>query len=600
LIVCCLLLALLITSPALSRERITWTQLPYFLAAQGLEPDRELALGDCPTGVNPEAPSHHVMQVIANTFYEWLEYDFENPDGSVCQALVMLEPVKKSLSASEARILLTAAAGWRSKKTIHPSEPQTISHPTSGQVRVPGQPALRQAFYTDDPRVKVPPELVLDYPYNTIAYLDILDRGVLYRGTGFLAAPYCVLTAGHNLWWEDHVMDEISVIPALHTHPEDSSTLVSPYGEQSSRDFYSDPAFIIETDYSEPSEFDYGAIRLNRVFNQIATFIPLEFHRPFDPLPETITILGYPAQVHGSSSYSYDMWTDTGRINGPPYGPHQQLIDFTAYISGGNSGSPILYKTDNGRFRAIGVVTFQQLFYDTGVLFTSRNENLIRQWLQMAPDYDYHYTYYLPYFTNISRNDSWTGLALANPNSTANHLQLEYFDNNGHPVGRRPLDLPAHGQESIICQPDDPVTWGWIKLSTSQPVTGLALVGGNSPSTMFDIDLQPRLHTRFLFPHLAADHSWDSTAMLCNPNDEPAHLTFTYYDEKGTSAAPASLDLRARGSLTVNLGKLFSRTLSGGSMILETSQPLAAFLLFDSTKSGDNSWKAGLSAIPLD
>ena len=596
------LLAFLLTAyPARALEQVSWSRLPYYLAARGLEPDQRLSLIDAPKGLNPETPSHHVMQVIANTFYEWLEYDFENRDGVVYQALVMLEPEKKSLSATEARILLTAASGRRSKKTTHPSEPQTISHPTSGQARVPGQTALRLAFYTDDPRVKVPPELVSGYPYNTIAFLDILDRGVFYRGTGFLAAPYCVLTAGHNLWWEDHVMDEISVIPALHTHPEDSGTLVSPYGEQSSRDFYSDPAFIIETDYNNPSEFDYGAVRLNRVFNQIATFIPLEFRRPFDPLPETITIPGYPAQVHGSSSYTYDMWTDTGRINGPPYGPNRQLVDFSAYISGGNSGSPILYETGNGQFRVIGIVTFQQLFYDTGVLLTSRNEDRIRQWLQMSPGHDYRYSYYIPYFQNTSTTSGdWSGLGLANPNPDPNHLLVEYFDNGGRPAGRRLLDLPGHGQETIICQLDDPLDRGWIRISSTLPCAGLALVGGTSPSTMFDIDLQPHLHPKFIFPHLAADDFWDATAMLCNPNRETARLTFTYRDDNGQALPPASLDLKPWASLAVDLEELFSRPLTGGSMLLESSQPLAAFLLYDGTETGCEQWKAGLSAIPLE
>jgi hypothetical protein len=88
--------------------------------------------------------------------------------------------------------------------------------------------------------------------------------------------------------------------------------------------------------------------------------------------------------------------------------------------------------------------------------------------------------------------------------------------------------------------------------------------------------------------------------MLCNPGSETTRLTFTYYDNHGTATAAADLSIKALGSLTINLETLFSRTLSGGSMLLETSRPLAVFLLYDGTKTGTENWKAGLSAIPLD
>jgi hypothetical protein len=260
------------------------------------------------------------------------------------------------------------------------------------------------------------------------------------------------------------------------------------------------------------------------------------------------------------------------------------------------------------QYRNIGVVVCEGIYYNFATRFTHDNKDFvldrIKEGTPSAPSYDYSHHYYLPYFKTI--NGAWTGVALANLNNEANHIKLEYFAAGGAAAGSETLDLPAHGQGAKACAPTGAAT-GWIKISSTAPVYGIALVGDTSPSTMFDMDIKSTLHKKFVFPHLASDSFWSSTAMLCNPNPTRASVYLTYYKTDGTAVPgvddPVSVPIPANGSIAENLGELFGpllNELAGGYLIVESSQPLAAFLLYDGTKTQQQTWKAGLSAVPLD
>ncbi|MBN2706886.1 MAG: hypothetical protein JXR89_10655, partial [Deltaproteobacteria bacterium] len=135
-----------------------------------------------------------------------------------------------------------------------------------------------------------------------------------------------------------------------------------------------------------------------------------------------------------------------------------------------------------------------------------------------------------------------------------------------------------------------------IKIESSTALDGLALIGQSNPPLMFDMDMKSSLHTGFLLSHLAADAgNWNSLVMACNPNAAAANLTYKYYNQAGTLVASKASSIPAGGSVQDNLRNLFGRDLSG-SMVIESSQPITAFMLYDS-KTYD--WRAGLSALPL-
>ena len=579
-------------------DRVTWSQLPYYMESRGLALNRDLPLCDCPLGLNENQPSHQVLQVIANTLYEWREYTFTDSQGQPRLAVSLLQPEKKPLSADAARILLTASAGWRDEvRSPAPARSAAEAPEFSASLEARGFPSPETTIRGGENRVPVPFDQLTQPPYNDIAQLIINDGGNHYRGTGFLIAPYCVLTAGHNIWWENHVMDSILVAPAYYRDLNGSNF---PYGVALGNNLQTNSAFTQYTEdcFENPTPSDFGAILLDATFNGIATYIPLEFRGPDASLPSDIMVAGYPLYVPADNSeMNYNMYLAPGQAG--RHTGNWELIDYNVSLSSGNDGSPILYQTESGAVRAIGIVTTGR----TGVLLNTKNMGLISSWMDI--DFDYNYTYYIPYY---HRTDTiWTGLALANPYNAGCHIKVEYYtpspNGDGDPAGARFLDLAPGGQFAFACESDN--AEGWIKILSTGPIYGLALVGEfGTMSTMFDMDLKEKLHKKFLFPHLASltKEKWTSTVMLCNPNPEAARLNLQYFNMDGEMSRPAKLppQIPAHGSIAIEAGDLFGKDLNFGSLVLQSTQPLAAFLLYDNTATGTNHWKAGLSAVPLD
>ncbi len=207
----------------------------------------------------------------------------------------------------------------------------------------------------------------------------------------------------------------------------------------------------------------------------------------------------------------------------------------------------------------------------------------------------YAKTYYVPYLYADDCRESWTGMALANSDQQNCNIQVSYFSQSGTLIDRENKEIPAFGQSVFVAQVPAG-TEGWIKIEASANLDGLALIGQGTPPVMFDMDMKKTLHRRFLLSHLAADSSWRSLVVACNPNDAVANLTYSYYNQVGQHIATKNSSIPANGSDMVNLRGLFGQDLAG-SMIIDSNQPITAFMLYDSLTT---TWQAGLSALPLD
>ena len=208
----------------------------------------------------------------------------------------------------------------------------------------------------------------------------------------------------------------------------------------------------------------------------------------------------------------------------------------------------------------------------------------------------YIMTYYIPYLSTDDFTVRWTGMAMANPDQQSCNVQVSYNSHSGILLDRENKTIPAFGQ-SVFIAPTPSGTEGWIKIEATTNLDGLALIGQATPSTMYDMDMKASLHTRFLLSHLAADTSvWQSIVMACNPNNTAATLTYSYYNQAGQLIATKPSSIPANGSVQDNLYNLFGQNLAG-SMVIDSTQPITAFMLYDSLTTA---WKAGLSALPLD
>ncbi|RLB70529.1 MAG: hypothetical protein DRH03_07010, partial [Deltaproteobacteria bacterium] len=188
--------------PGFALDKIPWSQLSYYLTENGVTL-KKLPLRDCPLGLNEAAPSHNVIQVIANTLYEWQEYEFDLGGGQDQLAISMLRPEKKRLNVAEAQVLLTASAslqGLQEKTRLRAERQLNFIAPPDNRSpgRMPGpgklttQNTLRSSTQGTDDRTRVG-EHTQQYPYNTIANLDFVSEGESYTGTGFLISATCVL-----------------------------------------------------------------------------------------------------------------------------------------------------------------------------------------------------------------------------------------------------------------------------------------------------------------------------------------------------------------------------------------------------------------------
>ena len=231
----------------------------------------------------------------------------------------------------------------------------------------------------------------------------------------------------------------------------------------------------------------------------------------------------------------------------------------------------------------------------SGVDFQGTFDNVcVRSDDVAAPAYD-NFSY-VPYCSNLSSFQRWTGLALTNRAAATNQVLVEYYSAAGSLLNSETKSLPALGQTSFAAQlPAE--SEGWIKVSSTEPLSGLALVGQSYPESLFDMDLTSELYTSLKLPHLAADASaWASMLMLCNPNPAATTVTLRAYDRTGSNFSSRSADIPANGSLQGDLYSIFASRTMEGSMTIESSRPLTAFLLYTSR---ENSWRAGLSAVPV-
>ncbi|MCK5681072.1 trypsin-like peptidase domain-containing protein [bacterium] len=611
---------------AADSEAVKWPELAQHLSEKSviMEP---MSVVDCPIGIASESAEHLVCQVIENTFYKWKEYEFFTAAGELRLAIEMIKPEARFLTATEAQVLLNGSKLWehqesgslanltvRQSPVNHPKGRNPVSRTlrtnpgvalAEGSVESINQlvvaspaiildedekPSSRSSVHGTDDRDRVTSfATITDYPWNRICYLGFQVAGATYRGSGILISPYCVLTCGHNVWDQDLGVwsSNVTVTPAQYQAYQ-GAQIYEPFGT------VSDTTMATNTAYGDESagfEYDYGAVKMRRAFPGISSnFMPIEYNAT----PTTINTAGYPGEVQGESS-SYDMWVSGGGVIGYE-GINNRLMLYQIDTSGGQSGSPVWrYNKDTGR-RLVAIHVFGATWDNGACRLVSSMEENISKWMAYVPEDSSVYTHYsyVPYFSTSSSR--WTGLAVANYNNASNSVKVEYYAANGDPLGNERKTIAAYGQGTFTDVPS--FTEGWIKVSSTAPVKGLVLIGDSAPATMFDIDLQDSLHKTFLFPHLAADQDWRSFVMICNPNPSSARISVEHRDVNGNLTGPLSITpIPANGSVNFSAYTVFQKSVTGGSLIVKTDQPVTAFLLYDNKAT---TWKAGLSAVPLD
>lgn len=142
---------------------------------------------------------------------------------------------------------------------------------------------------------------------------------------------------------------------------------------------------------------------------------------------------------------------------------------------------------------------------------------------------------YYPYFQEGSGN--WTGIAIANPGTTAALITLKALDGGGDTVGVVDgLVIPAFGRMTpqaitgLFGSLEDET--GYLEVTANYPVAGLGLLGGNGWLAGYTaVKEQTDTHA---FPHFADSSGWWTKLALVNTSDGISTLSMAAYGVTGT------------------------------------------------------------------
>lgn len=202
------------------------------------------------------------------------------------------------------------------------------------------------------------------------------------------------------------------------------------------------------------------------------------------------------------------------------------------------------------------------------------------------------YNYYLPYYSSV--DGDWTGLALSNGGTeTAASIDIIVRSTNGDDLANIDKELSASGKTSFSVTSGE-ANYGWMLVSSSQPLSGLAFIGHNS--LMADIPFVSELESNLVIPHIAQSDTWDTTIMLCNPQDNDVSVKVINVNDQGIMVVQKSLYLIANGSSSHLLRDIFGDIPLAGKLYLQATSEIAAFALYSDVKSGGN-YFAGINAV---
>ncbi len=203
----------------------------------------------------------------------------------------------------------------------------------------PSPTRLPESVIGEDDRVRVlDPE---NYPWRMICALKIKVGGEFVgSGTGWLAGPRTVITAGHCVhdaqlggWAES-----IRVIPARADEEE-------PFSHQDSTDLRTVQGWI---DSADP-KFDYAAIILDQPFPGIPEVFRYGVRTDSSLSGKTANVAGYPYDLH-QSKYMY-------HHSDPIQSIGASRFFYKTDTFGGQSGAPVFF-WENGQPLVVGIHTY--------------------------------------------------------------------------------------------------------------------------------------------------------------------------------------------------------------------------------------------------
>ena len=193
------------------------------------------------------------------------------------------------------------------------------------------------------------------------------------------------------------------------------------------------------------------------------------------------------------------------------------------------------------------------------------------------------------YFSHFDTTAAWwTGIALANPNSTQANVTLTAYNQSGTEIGSSTITLPANGQ-TVFEVKDPPLsvsgTTGWIRVEADQFIVGLEILGSITSGGLAGLVASNAVWNNLAFSHFDTTAAWWTGIALANPNDSSASITLTAYDQSGTGIGNSTITLPANGQMFFQVKDQMS--VSGTGWINAISdQPIVGLEIFGNIATG--------------
>jgi hypothetical protein len=184
------------------------------------------------------------------------------------------------------------------------------------------------------------------------------------------------------------------------------------------------------------------------------------------------------------------------------------------------------------------------------------------------------------FFPLFENTNSWTGLAVANPDPDAGvSYKVIIRDKDGNVLSSKSYELPPKGQTAFVPGKDIADLDGKLasmEIDAENHVDVLALVGnGNMKQISANYDVGANTWT---IPHLATKDGWSSILRIQNNFSSPNLGIVKIYTRAGELFNSYELTIPGKGVAELDLGKEFGEV--DGSVVLKFNEGISSFMTY--------------------
>ncbi|MCB1050125.1 MAG: hypothetical protein H6510_01940 [Acidobacteria bacterium] len=165
----------------------------------------------------------------------------------------------------------------------------------------------------------------------------------------------------------------------------------------------------------------------------------------------------------------------------------------------------------------------------------------------------------------------WTGLSLANPNSSPAEVTLYPYDLNGQALATTQRSISALANDVVLVEETlVPNTAAWLLVTANRPITGALLFGGQDADLPYSAGTEwmDQAHTNLVFPLIAPQSPLWTGLVFVNPSGQTKSGLLTTYQADGTVVDTRPIEISAMGKQVILLEGLGTHAIYRGDPLV--------------------------------